>query len=87
MQLRRGVSLLERPIQTASSARRTWHGYSPYNPEVVVKLLEIYRVYYNYVQVGEDGKTPAMRIGLATEPVAVEDLLAHVPAARLKAAA
>jgi transposase-like protein len=87
MQLRRSISLLERPIQTASAARRIWHGYSPYNPEVVVKLLEIYRVYYNYVQVGEDDKTPAMRLGLAAKPVGIEELLAHVPAAQLKAAA
>jgi len=87
MQLRRSISLLERPIQTASGARRIWHGYSPYNPEVVVKLLEIYRVYYNYVQIGEDGNTPAMRIGLATEPVRIEDLLVHMPATKLKGAA
>lgn len=87
MQLRRSISLLERPIQTASSARRVWHGYSPYNPEVVAKLLGIYRVYYNYVQVGEDGRTPAMRLGLATDPVTIDDLLTHVAAVQLRAVA
>lgn len=87
MQLRRSISLLERPIQTASSSRRIWHGYSPYNPEVVVKVLEIYRVYYNYVQVGEDGKTPAMRLGLAKGRIEIEDLLRFVSAGQLKAAA
>lgn len=87
MQLRRSINLLERPIQTASAARRVWHGYSPYNPEVVVKLLEIYRVYYNYVQRGEDGKTPAMRLGLAKGRIEIEDLLRFVAAGNLKAAA
>ncbi|MCU7805763.1 MAG: hypothetical protein KZQ92_16810 [Candidatus Thiodiazotropha sp. (ex Lucinoma borealis)] len=79
MQLRRSISLLERPLHTASSSRRVWHGYSLYNPEVVVKLLEIYRVYYNYVQAGEDDRTPAMRLGLAKGKIAIEDLLHFVP--------
>lgn len=87
MQLRRSVSLLERPIQSASAAGRVWYGYSPYNPEVVAKILEIYRVYYNYVQVGEDGATPAMRLGLAKGKIEIEDLLSFVPSAQLKAAA
>ncbi|MGQ0530492.1 MAG: transposase, partial [Panacagrimonas sp.] len=34
MQIRRGINLLERPIKTASSEGRTWHGYSPYSPAV-----------------------------------------------------
>lgn len=65
MQVRRRLSILERPIQTASAQRRTWYGYSPYNPEVVEKLLVIFRVFYNYVATGDDKKTPAMRLGLA----------------------
>lgn len=80
MQLRRRVSLLERPIATSSAGYRTWHGYSPYNPEVVVKLLTIFRVFYNYVQPGEDKKTPAMRLGLAQAPIRIEDLLYFVAA-------
>jgi len=87
MQLRRSISLLERPIETASAARRVWHGYSPYNPEVVVKLLEIYRVYYNYVQIGEDGATPAMRLGLAKGRIEIEDLLRFVRSGKRAAAA
>jgi hypothetical protein len=42
---------------------------------MVVKLLDIYSVYYNYVEVGEDGKTPAIRLGLAKCKVDVEDIL------------
>ena len=75
MQVRRRMSLLERPISTSSAAGRVWHGYSPYNPEVVVKLLTIFRVFYNYVLKGEDKKTPAMRLRLAQAPVKVENII------------
>jgi len=35
-------------------------------------------VFYNYVAVGEDKKTPAMRLGLAQGPIKIEDLLYFV---------
>lgn len=75
MQIRRKLSLLERPIGTSSNRRRIWYGYSPYNPRMVQKVLDIYRVYYNYVKLGMDKQTPAMRIGLAKGPVKMEDIL------------
>jgi len=34
MVLRRRLSVFERPIHSANTNRRTWHGYSCYNPEV-----------------------------------------------------
>jgi hypothetical protein len=43
--------------------------YSPYNPVVIQRLLNIYRVFYNYAKRGDDKKTTAMRIGLAVGPV------------------
>lgn len=79
MQVRRRVSLLERPFQTASASRRVWYGYSPYKPEVVEKLLTIFRVFYNYVAAGDDKKTPAMRLGLAKAPIDIEDILYFMP--------
>lgn len=79
MQIRRRINLLERPIKSASAEGRTWYGYSPYKPEIVVKMLEIFRVAYNYSFVGEDKKTPAMRLGLAKGPVAIEDLVYLAP--------
>lgn len=79
MQVRRRLSILERPIQTASAQGRTWYGYSPYNPEVVEKLLAIFRVFYNYVAAGDDKKTPAMRLGLAKAPIDLDDILYYVP--------
>ena len=75
MQVRRRLSVLERPISSASAANRIWHGYSAYNPESIIKLLEIFRVYYNYCLKGMDGKTPAMRLGLAKGIVSPEDII------------
>ncbi len=42
---------------------------------MVVKLLDIFRVYYNYCVVGQDKKTPAMRLGLAKAPIREEDII------------
>lgn len=64
MQLRRRHSLLERPIASASSAKRMWHGYSGYNPAVAADLIASFRVFYNFTLAGRDKKTPAMRLGL-----------------------
>ena len=75
MQARRRLSLAERAIATASAARRTWYGYSAYNPENLTNVLEIFRVFYNYCKVGDDKQTPAMRLGLAKAPIALEDVL------------
>src|SRR5659263_440958 len=33
MQVRRSVQLAERPISSASSDGRTWHGYAAYQPQ------------------------------------------------------
>ncbi|AOU99193.1 hypothetical protein BI364_15740 [Acidihalobacter yilgarnensis] len=73
--VRRSVNLLERPIHTASKNRRTWYGYSPYNPVMVGKLLDIYRVMHNFVEAGKDGETPAMRLGLAKGLISPEDII------------
>ncbi len=75
MQVRRRMSILERPIGSASSTGRTWYGYSAYNPETIVKMLGIFRVFYNYYLAGQDKKTPAMRLGLAKGKVSLEDII------------
>ena len=75
MQVRRRMSILERPIGSASSGGRIWNGYSAYNPETIVKLLGIFRVFYNYCLTGKDKKTPAMRLGLAKGKVSLEDII------------
>jgi len=76
MQVRRRLSLLERPIASASNEGRKWYGYSAYNPAIASKLLDIFRVFYNYVEIGKDKKTPAVRLGLAEKPFSLSDVLA-----------
>ncbi|WP_157275107.1 transposase-like zinc-binding domain-containing protein [Dechloromonas agitata] len=74
--IRRSINPLERPLLTASKGRRTWYGYNPYNPAMVGKLLDIYRVMHNFVEVtGKDKKTPAMRLGLVSKAYEPEDIL------------
>lgn len=75
MQARRRLSMAERSIVTASSDRRVWHGYSAYRPENLAKVLEIFRVFYNFCKPGDDKMTPAMRLGLAKAPIPLEDVL------------
>jgi transposase-like protein len=75
MQARRRLSLLERPIASASSEGRKWHGYSPYNPAIVGKVLDIFRVFYNYIEIGADKQTPAVRLGLSKKPNTFSEIL------------
>jgi transposase-like protein len=75
MQSRRRSSYLERGIHTSSRSGGVWHGYAPYDPRMIGKSLDMLRFFYNYVQVGKNKETPAMRLGLADGPVKVEDLL------------
>lgn len=74
-QIRRRLSLLERPIHSKSNNGRIWNGYSPYDPGNVIKLLEIMRTVHNFILLGQDGKTPAQRLGLAQAPITYEDII------------
>lgn len=79
MQVRRALTVAERGVISASADRRLWFGKNAYNPDVLVKLVSIFRTYFNYCEVGEDGKTPAVRLGLARGPVAPEDIVYFTP--------
>ena len=72
---RRLINAFERPIGTPSGQNAVWHGYAPYNPEMVQTYLTIFRVVNNFILVGEDGKTPAMRLGITKKPLEYEDIL------------
>lgn len=85
MQVRRGITVAERGIPSASSEGRIWFGKNAYNPLNLQMLLEIFRTYFNYCEVGEDKKTPAMRLGLARGPVAPEDILYFRPRVQMRA--
>ena len=75
MKTRRLFSALERPVGTSSGQNRVWHGYAPYNPRMLEKYLAIFRATHNFVFIGTDGKTPAMRLGFARQPLRFEDIL------------
>jgi len=80
MRVRRALTMAERGVVSASSDRRLWFGKNAYNPGVPIKLLEVFRTYFNYCEVGQYKKTPAMRMGLARGPVAPEDIMDFEPA-------
>lgn len=74
--VRRRLAMLERPIHSSANRGRIWNGYGAYNPQMVVKLLEIFRVVHNYIDVRkEDKTTPAMRLGLAEAPLDYKTVL------------
>lgn len=88
--VRRRIAMLERPIHSSSTSGRTWNGYGAYNPDMVVKLLEIFRVVHNYIDVSKHTtqvagvaqttkSTPATRLGLAQAPLDYKDVLYFQP--------
>jgi hypothetical protein len=79
MVVRRRLSFAERAYASANQAGKKWYGYNAYRPDNLAKLLEIFRVFYNYCIVGKDKQTPAVRLGLARGPVAPEDILYFEP--------
>ena len=66
---------MERPVGTSSGHNKVWHGYAPYDPATLTKYLTIFRAVNNWVFVGDDGKTPAMRLGFTKEPLEFEDIV------------
>jgi transposase-like protein len=80
MKTRRSMMMCERPITSSSNVGRIWSAYQSYNPAVLKKLLEIFRVHHNYTDLPMQGKiaekkTPAMRLGLADAPLDLNDIL------------
>ena len=75
LKTRRLFNAFERPVGTSSGHNTVWHGYAPYNPAMMEKYVTIFRAVNNFVFVGKDGATPAMRLGFAKEPLGFEDLL------------
>lgn len=72
---RRFMNALERPIGTSSGYNTVWHGYAPYNPAMLQQYLDLFRTAHNFCHPGRDGKTPAMRLGLAEKPLSYDDVL------------
>lgn len=74
-QMRRRSSLLERSLHSSANAGRIWSGYAPYLPEHAAAILDILRTAHNFILVGDDRMTPAMRLGLARAPLDHEDVI------------
>ena len=72
---RRLINAFKRPLGTSGSQDTVWHGYQPYNPAMIGKFLTILRTGANFISVGTDGKTPAMRLGLVQQSLTCEDTL------------
>jgi hypothetical protein len=64
-----------RPVAPGASGT----GYAPYDPAMVGKCLDIFRVWYNWCFIGEDGLTPAERLGVAKGKVRMEDIVYFDP--------
>jgi len=74
--LRRRLTLCERPVNSSRRANRRWHIYAPYDPAMVDKVLTIFRVWHNYVWIGEKSNTTAAeRMGLAKGKIRIQDIL------------
>ncbi|WP_434171686.1 exonuclease domain-containing protein [Vibrio natriegens] len=87
--IRRRINMLERPVTSATNRNR-WNGYASYNPKWSVKLIEIFRVFMNYIHtdgirlekqgksqdfIRENETTPAKRLGLVDKNFTMKDIL------------
>lgn len=79
MQARRAITLAERSLISASADRCLWFGKNAYDPDFLVKLVMIYPTYFNYCEVGEGGKTPAARLGLARGRIGAQEIVYFTP--------
>ena len=80
MKTRRSLAMCERPIRSSGNHGRIWNAYQAYNPVVLKRLLEIFRVYHNFADLPQTGKkaersTPAMRLGLADAVLDLNDII------------
>lgn len=83
MKTRRSIKMCERPMHSSANGGRIWSAYQAYSPAVLKKLLEIFRVHHNFIDLPEkvrgvkkaDRTTPAMRLGLADAPLDFKDIL------------
>lgn len=83
MQVRRSLATLERAISSSSTSGRRWYGYNAYKPDTAIKLLEIFRVYFNYVQMTEGEKRKRLKEGEKKRKRGEAQKLFKTPAMRL----
>ena len=76
--LRRRMAMFERPVSSVRRARRSWHIYAAYDPRMIGLLLEIFRVWHNWLwRSPRDKRTAAERLGLAEGTVREDHILGY----------
>ena len=85
MKIRYALNLLDRARSSGQRHGRRggpepltddkWDVYHPYNPAHVQMLLDLLRFDRNWCAPGQDGKTPAMRLGIADRPLELAEAL------------
>lgn len=75
-QIRRRISILERPLVTATGQDKSYI-YANFNPQYAQYALTILRTYYNFcLPFGrKNKKTPAQRIGLTDKTYDMKDII------------
>ena len=63
------------PDQNETGPSGQWNLYGAYKPSVVIKLIEIFRTYNNFVLTDKFGQSPAQRLGLVSEVLAIKDII------------
>ena len=63
------------PDQNETGPSGQWNLYGAYKPSVVIKLIEIFRTYNNFVLTDKFGQTPAQRLGLSSEVLTIKDII------------
>lgn len=73
--IRSNVRAASRPVSTPSGNGRTWDRHFLYRPDMLVKVIEIYRFHHNWMGTRKIRRTPAMKLGLAKGKIYPRDLL------------
>lgn len=72
---RSNIRFASRPAISSGNTGHTWDKQYLYKPEMMAKMVQIYRFYHNWCDPGDDKKTPAMRLGLARGRIYERDFL------------
>lgn len=80
MKTRRSIQMCERPMHSSGNRGRIWSAYQAYNPSILKKMLEIFRVHHNFTDLPSQGKkadkkTPAMKLKLANAPLDLKEII------------
>jgi hypothetical protein len=76
-QIRRRLSILERPLTTARGDQKSYI-YANFNPKYAQMAITILRTYYNFClpyKTGKVSKTPAQRLGIADKIFELKDII------------